>query len=349
MSIQYKRAISKAKSGGTAAVKAVKSRIKKQPDLKKVTGLTSEPERKPVSGYPVIVRREVAPNITQVTTDKYRWYVFKQTKKEFHVVPSVTYVTDSVLAKGKGYNDWLSQHSFEEAASILHEAGDRGTRIHAAICHAILHGRLDFNENYSFLEGRPFSAREYVQLKSFAAFWKMLKPKALKIEQPVVNIELGYGGTTDFLGVVDEGALLSFNARKKDNGVEFNGEATTILWDWKSGNNLYDSHKLQVAAYANELKPKYYGLVQLGTKNGNGFKLWFARRDDPAEPHFDAFKHCLSLFNIYHGKERPEIINMEAEINLGDEMPGIVDDTYENESVETKTSLVQAQQTNLDI
>lgn len=299
-------------------VKKVSARAKKQPDLKRVNGISEYIDRKPVSGYPVIVRREVSPEITQVTTNKYRWYIFKQTKHEFHVVPSVTYVTDSVYAKGKGFDNWQQQHSIEEAAAILYEAGDRGTRIHAAICHAILHGRLDFNESYSFLEGRPFSPREVTQLESFSAFWKTLKPKTLKIEQPVINTELGYGGTADFLGVVDEGALLSFNARKKDNGLEFSGKPTTILWDWKSGNNLYDSHKMQVAAYANELQPEYYGLVQLGTKNGNGFKLWFARRGDLLEPHFEAFKHCLSLFNIYHGKEKPEILNLKSSISIGD-------------------------------
>lgn len=302
------------------AMMALRKRDKEIAAIEAANALLPEEPRTPPSGYPVIIRREVAPNIIQLTLkNRYRWYILKATKKAFHVVPSTSYVVDCTVPKGKFHENWLLQHSFEDAAAILNEAATRGTRLHAAVCHAILHSNLDFDfqkNPYTFLEGRPFTTREYEQMICFEKFWKTLRPVAQKIEQPFVNVELGYGGTFDFHGFIDEGALLSFDARKKENGVNFSGKTVSIVWDWKFGNHIYDSHMYQASAYAEAVQADYYGVVHLGTKTKNGFKIWFAKRGDPDEPHFEIFKHCLALFNLAHGKERPEIVSMGSTISL---------------------------------
>lgn len=314
----------------STSIKKVKGRGARQPKLVDVALI--QPHRQPATGYPVFIRKEVGKKIWQVTGDQYRWYLFEQSKKEIGGVPSSSYVIGSTYAKGKGHENWLATHTFEEAMRILHDAQERGTRIHASIAHILKHGKIDPDDNsYTFLDGKFLNALEVQALNAFEKFYRIIRPVALGSEQVVINKKDGYGGTYDFLGVADEGAIRSYNTRKESCGIKFSGVTKSILLDWKSGKDVYDSHMMQTASYAEIIDVDYYGVVHLAAKNRFGFKLYWVNRrtletnyrpneDDEGmmigPNHFEAFKHCLALFNMYHGKELPAVLESNKVISI---------------------------------
>jgi hypothetical protein len=53
--------------------------------------------------------------------------------------------------------------------------------------------------------------------------------------------------------------------------------------DWKTSANIYETHKLQQAAYANFFaggEIEYISIVRLGSRSKSGFEFWFTNEYD---------------------------------------------------------------------
>lgn len=276
---------------------------------------TSETVVKP-SGFPVAMKRIMAPGIIQVTLPDRRWYFKEINKDEFIAFPSTTWILDAAFPKGKGFNRWLSSMSEEESQKILHDAGERGTRVHAGIEHLLKGGNLKYNEIYQFIDNTAFTPEEWQRLVSFKNFFVKFQPKAISIEQTIINEQYGFAGTADLIAIFDEGLLQTYNPRT-GNGFEPNGNQVTAVVDWKNSSAIHDSHKMQVIAYANSVKVDYALIVRLAAKNKNGFEIFISKVNDPDAPkYFETFLHTLELFKFLYAGETPAMSDLIEEINL---------------------------------
>jgi len=158
--------------------------------------------------------------------------------------PSVTTITD-VYPKGFGYIKWLKDLG-SNSDQVLKEAGEQGTLIHDAIG-SFFHGKeitwADDNGN------AKYNMEQWNMLMRFYEFYKTYKPNPIAIEYSMVDGELGFGGTLDFVGIINN---------------------QVWLIDWKSSNGVYRSYELQISAYVtmwNKLNPdkkiQRFGILHL--------------------------------------------------------------------------------------
>lgn len=171
--------------------------------------------------------------IVQITTDDGRFYSQLTTNEETGVptvkfYPSITTIT-SYWPKGEGFKRHLLNHTAEEAESILTTAGNRGSRIHAAIEAFIKGDTIKHDAQFPDSDGNlaELTADEYRALVKFAEWDAVTKPEYLFTEKTVISKRYGYAGTLDCLARVD-------------------GKLHVI--DWKTGKGVYTSYFLQVAA-----------------------------------------------------------------------------------------------------
>ena len=169
--------------------------------------------------------------IKTVTWLDERFYFDEKTQAYY---PSSTTILD-VYPKGFGFTKWLKDLG-SNADQVLKEAGEQGTLIHDAI--------KDFWEGNEIIWANEkgeakYTFEQWKMLMRFWDFYKTCKPEPIAIEMSLVDGELGFGGTLDFIG-------------KIDNSI--------WLIDWKSSNGVYRSYELQIASYRelwDKLQPKY--------------------------------------------------------------------------------------------
>jgi len=153
--------------------------------------------------------------IKQHTSDFGRYY-----EKDGKYYPSVTFVNDVALPTSPHLKKYYKDRG-HSADDVLRRAAEVGTNVHSAI-ELLLKG-VELNSE-------AYSLTEQIYIMRFIEFFETNEVEVLETETPFVfeGDEYGYGGTIDFVGKV--------------NGV-------MMLIDWKTSNGIYDSHKIQVAAY----------------------------------------------------------------------------------------------------
>lgn len=315
ISKEKKSAKPRLKKVSAAEIKRLKKAAEKSEKITQTT-ITRNSDKP----FPVVIKKEVAPGIIQVTLPDRRWYFQELGKKgEYAAYPSITWILDAALPKGYGFNRWLSNLSAEEAKRILETAGERGTRVHAGI-EALLRGqKLDFNSPHQFINNECFTADEWQLLMNFERFAQRFRPLVQSVEMTVINAQYGFAGTADLIGIFDEGLLETFNSRTT-NGHEANGRQVTAVVDWKTSSAIHESHKMQVMAYAKTLKVDYAIICRLGANNKNGFELFIAKVDDQEQPrYFETFLHVLEVFKFLHAGETPDFAAIKETISLMEE------------------------------
>ncbi len=257
----------------------------------------------------IIIKNE-KDKLIQVTTTDERWYAFESTDNvtklpTYEFVPSVTWICES-YPKGIGFYKWLADKGWDEAEAIKAAAGDKGSKVHKAI-EKLLNGdpiRMeDKFVNPTTEQQEELTAEEYEALVSFTDWFNSVKPKILATEISVVNKDMNYAGTVDFI-------------------AEIEGKAWLI--DFKTSQNVWASHELQVSAYKHALKKDVQGLaiLQIGYKrNKNGWK-W-----NEVEDKFDLFLAAQKIWANDHGTEKPSQKDLPIELVL---------DVPKKEKVETK-------------
>jgi hypothetical protein len=245
--------------------------------------------------------------IVQVTIADERWYMKPAKDAEgmpyYKAVPSITWIGQS-YPKGIGYYKWLAEHGWDEAESIKIAAGDKGTKIHLAI-EDILQGKeVRIDTKYI---NKSSDKEEELTLEECDAILSFLKWKTdlevdytletIAFETTVYSDQYNYAGTVDYIVKMTE---------KKTSEITF------WLIDFKSSQQIWPSHELQVSAYkktienaenhipdldATKLK---IGILQVGYKrNKNGYKF------TEVEDKFNLFLAAQTIWLSEHSKEEP--------------------------------------------
>lgn len=242
--------------------------------------------------------------LVQVTTQDERWYFKQGINKETGLpemssVPSVTWIA-GYYPKGIGFYKWLAEHGWDEAESLKVSAGDKGSMIHEAI-DVILAGcevRIDsafINKSTGKME--ELTIDECDAILSFVKWQGENKPITIVKDYTIYSSKYGYAGTIDHIYMKE-------------------GEEVAYLQDFKSGQNIFREHEMQVSAYKQalledaELMEKFtelgikevkLELLQIGYKrNKNGYKV------NEVEDCFDLFLTARKIWEKETNGEKPK-------------------------------------------
>jgi hypothetical protein len=229
----------------------------------------------------------------KITIPDEHWYSSKQTPNKW--LPSVTTLLDA-YPKGSAYVVWLKQVGMN-ASQILKEAGEIGSNVHSAIDQYVKSGFLSY---LSSDKRELYKWEEWELICKAMEFFTIYKPEIIVHEFSFASDKLGFGGTIDMI-------------------CKINGE--TWLIDYKSGNSIYDSHYLQIAAYKSaweNLNPQYpiqkAGLLHLkaatrkevtSSIQGKGWKI---EQSESIENDFEYFLYCQKLWHRANPKAMPKIL-----------------------------------------
>lgn len=259
-----------------------------------------------------MIKKQVGENLIQITLDEKRWY-FLETDKEDIPFPAVTWILDSGFPKDIGFDIYLTEkvHSWEQAKSVLAEAGDRGTRVHWGIEKYERHIPVDINDVPAGFSV-PFTAKEWEMILTAKRWFDHYQPIIESVEQVVYNIKDGYAGTVDLICLIDQGRFEKVPTKT--------GVLERWVIDWKTSKQLYDSHKAQVAAYNKtlELKEDDYpvrtGIVRLGSKHKVGYEFW--QDQDDIDYYFSLFMTARTFWQHKNPEPAPKIIEVPEHIKM---------------------------------
>ena len=238
------------------------------------------------------LRVEVRPGIIQVNLDERRYY-----EVDGEYLPSITTILD-VYPKGHGFRKWLvSQFSQEEADAVLHEAGDRGSRVHWGV-EELLSGNDVTYDSVPYGFNSSFTPKEWKYLIAFMNWFEDNKPVVQSIEETVVGD--GWAGTADLIATI-EGKL--------------------CLIDWKTSGAIYESHKCQVAAYATATGIEQARIVRLGSKHKVGYEQ-FTLDAVLIEEYYKLFLHVKAVWSHENPDPHPRFLEVPEKLNLLDIFKG---------------------------
>jgi len=205
--------------------------------------------------------------ILRVTTTDERWYVRASSDiltglPTYEFVPSVTWIAEH-YPKGIGFYKWLANTGWDEAQALKEAAGDKGSKVHAAIARMLSEQPAiktihidDAVVNPSTGHPEELTLEEYQLLMSFTDWHDATKPVLVSADQVVWNDTDNYAGTVDYLCTI-------------------NGQLWLI--DFKTSKAIYPSHRMQVSAYKHampEWREAKLAILQLGyAKNRLGYKF----------------------------------------------------------------------------
>jgi hypothetical protein len=241
--------------------------------------------------------KKITEDRVQITTVDERWYVDTEKGENDEDIrtffPSVTWIT-SYYPKGKRYEQYIAEKGWTESQKLLHEAGDKGSKVHKALDNLLLGEKVNMEDKYfSELTNQEeeLTVEEWECIISFAKFYGMVNPITITNDFTVFNFKDIYAGTVDWIMIVPEDV--------KEGTVTI--KRGVYLPDFKTSPNIYPSHEIQLSAYKhglpkeviraiiNTLTPEQkkdtefvrnkklnikLAILQIGySKNKNGFKF----------------------------------------------------------------------------
>lgn len=285
--------------------------------------------------------------IVQVTTTDERWYLKSVLNEitglpEYKAVPSVSFISGS-YPKGIQYAKWLADHGWDEAEAIKKDAGTKGSKVHQAI-EAILNGRevrMDSKfTNYQNDQEEELTVEECDCILSFIA-WRTEMEKTYEIETIIIDgsakavlfsAEYDYAGTIDWL-------IKLTNKKTKEVGY--------WLVDFKTSQNIWPSHEIQVSAYGKTIVngenpveglPEGVDLklaiLQLGLRRNKCLYKW-----TEIKPQFDIFMATRLIWQKEHGTEKPSQKDYPLVLSAGndttlEEVVDALDITFQEPTVD---------------
>ncbi len=199
--------------------------------------------------------------IIRITTTDERWYAKTNQSGEVVYIPSVTWICE-YYPKGIGFYKWLANKGWDEAVALKEAAGDKGSKVHKAISLLLQGETIKYNSmilNPTSQKEEEITVEEYEIVMSFVGWYKDHHPEILGFDETVFASDNSYAGTLDL------------RYRIKDD---------FWLIDFKTAQDIWPSHELQVSAY------KYCGfnfyktgILQLGYRR-NKKKYKFTEIED---------------------------------------------------------------------
>ncbi len=240
-------------------------------------------------------------NTVQVTTQDERWYTTIENNEvtglpEVRFIPSVTWICDS-YPKGIPFYKWLADKGWDEAEALKEAAGERGSKVHSAIEKLIAGFEVKIDDKFlnpKTDQEEELNADEYEAIVSFANWFNEVKPRVLANEIPIVSKEYNFAGTIDFV-------------------CEIDGKIWIV--DFKTGQNTWPSHELQLSAYKNAYGQNIDGLaiLQVGYKRNKAGWKW-----NEMEDKFDVFLATRMIWQNDHGDEKPKQKDYPMKVKLVD-------------------------------
>jgi hypothetical protein len=217
--------------------------------------------------------------------------------------PSVNTILD-VYPKGYGFIQWLKDLG-SNSEEVLKRAGDQGSHIHDAIDRFLRGEELKWTDE----EKDNYTLDEWMMILKFFDFYKTYKPETITVEQSLVDPELGFGGTLDYV-------------------CKMQGQVWYI--DWKSGGAVYKGNKIQGAAYQkiwnkqHDQKIERLGCLHLRAMTrgadktgkqiqGEGWKLEEIENPDHL---FSLFEHARAIWNEENPNPKPKNMVYPDRISL---------------------------------
>lgn len=270
-------------------------------------------------------------NIKQISWFDKRFYKVELDDKSVRFIPSIT--TKLNIIDKPYLRKWVGEIGLREADMRLFEAGERGSRIHAAF-DVMQKGGIIIYQPWQ----RPtYSEEELKEIQSKNPIWcvvkyqdemlalyrlhkcmEILKPKVLMTEMTVVNLDENDAGTVDAVYEIEEGDYM-INGSKP-----LHLEAGIYVADLKTGKQIDKSAYRQCAAYLKALKAmKLYdaiGTLILHTTSQNrggieGFGVHL-RNKNQVEQDYKEYRFASSLWEAEHGDETPKLIEFPSILTL---------------------------------
>jgi hypothetical protein len=223
------------------------------------------------------------------------WYLSPKHKGIYY--PSVTYVT-GFLPKGQFFERYLAdQGSYEESRKILQEAGERGTRLHEAS------ERLDRGETIMYGESMLTDEEYNLLAHGYVGWHKEYNPVIKHIELRLISDKHKLGGTLDRIYKI---------------------AGKNVLFDLKSSKSaIYDSHWIQVAAYADMYEYLYkekvdeVAILRLTERRKDGYEYVVKDREE-WQKDYKQFKATYQTMMYLNGGKQltPKIIEVPEQIKL---------------------------------
>jgi len=212
---------------------------------------------------PVIVKKQV--------NDEHYYYV------DGKFYPSVTRILSESLPTPFALRQWIGDMGNEKAQQKLETAGAIGTAIHEA-CERLIKGK-EINLTAEFPE-----KRQKKMLVGFVNWFAKYQPKIIKGMHPelVLASSHGYAGTLDLPVTIDD---------------------KPYIVDIKTSRGVYDSHKLQLAAYRQAFGEMFQmdtqiAVLHLNPLNQAGY-TFYPQEKMTIEGNPVTTKDFLAVFEVY--------------------------------------------------
>lgn len=200
--------------------------------------------------------------------------------------------------------------TYGEHMAYLEEAGRQGSLVHNVLD---IGGNVAYDDRYKETWHYLVAARN---------FFKAFKPRVLRKEFSVYGEVDGirWAGTVDAEIEIDTGLLDAYLTRRAIINGKYEGKRTgqmvKALLDYKTSNNIYRKHHLQLAAYLSADSEDFAGhrglILQLGTRHTCGFFL------DEVQPVTDTpvFRHLCHIHKDLFPDDNPKSYLVEGELEL---------------------------------
>jgi len=222
---------------------------------------------------PVILKKQV--------NDEHYYYV------DGGFYPSVTRVLSETLPMPMALKMWLGDLGNEKAQQKLEMAGAVGTAVHEA-CEKLIRGKV-VNLSVEFPE-----KRQKKMLIGFVNWFAKYQPKIIKGMEPELMLasHYGYAGTLDLPVMIDK---------------------KPYIVDVKTSRGVYDSHKLQLAAYRQAFEEMFgihaeIAILHLNPLTKAGFAFYETDKlmIEGAPVTTENFLAVLELYKVLNGGKIPE-------------------------------------------
>lgn len=258
------------------------------------------------------------PHLFRVVDRNGDWqYYFQDELKRY--LPSVNFVIANGFPKGQRFHEWLKNKSAAEADEILRSAGNRGSKVHAAIRDLIAGQEVKLTNRYENDRGNQelLTPEEWDILLSWFAWTQYFSPELIVQETAIATSK--YAGTLDFLGTILLRAGQKYWIDDKQVTIKEDRQVRVLL-DWKTSSGIWNEYRLQVSAYAMALDakvwPEFTGIVRLGTAHKNGgyeMKLWGF---DQTLYHYSLFLDAYRIYKLDNPTWEPDIVHQPTLIKV---------------------------------
>ena len=234
----------------------------------------------------------------RITVLDERFYRFENSDKYY---PSVTTILQA-YPKGQFFDQWLKENGMQ-SDELRDKAGEQGTNVHNMI-EAYLSGKTVRWATDETMERTRYTLTEWQMFTKFVEWHESTSPQIEAIERTICSDKLRFGGTIDFVGIID---------------------GKRWLLDWKTSNMMHKTYELQLSAYAkawNECYPDKkidnVGILWLNAKtrtvkplHGIGWQVvTFDRSVDEA---YNLFEYTQHIWEEENKNYKPRNLVYKAE------------------------------------